>query len=178
MKRVFIVSILLFIIIAPLCAAGSELLSTVPVRFSFGTETTTHIEFGFTRNSVTDMGVSITEISDVELAETSSGSLTYRIPYNFFVYWRILAATDYSLSLRHTGYLDDLNSSNSSNRILFNLKCGSDTIPANADVEIFSHTGSVTPTVQSKPIELTTTSKNINASYYMTTLTVTLTAIE
>ena len=150
----------------------------MPVRFSFGTETTTHVEFGFTRNAVTDMGTIITNVTDIELIETGSNTRKYTIPYELFAYWRLLAATDYTLSLRHTGYLDDADSTDPTDIIPFTLVCGSTTIPANTDTVIFSHSGSVAPTVQSKPVTVTASSTDINASIYVATLILTLTAIE
>ena len=161
---------------APLCAAGSELSSTVPVRFSFGTETSTHIEFGFTRNAVSDMGTVITNTTNIELIE--SGNNKYSLPYELFAYWRLLAATDYALALKHTGYLDDIASTDPSDIIPFTLVCGSVNIPANSETMIFKHIGSVTPTVQSKPITVRAESDSINASVYHTTLTLIFTAIE
>ena len=164
--------------LAPLYAVEGMPSSTVPVRFSFDNQTTVHIEFGFTRNAVSDMGTVITNVNSIELVETSPDSRNYTLPYEFFAYWRLLAATDYTMSIRHTGYLDDTDSTNPSDIIPFTLTCGSATIPANKDYVIFSHTGSVTPTVQSKPIEVKASSNNINASYYLTTLVLTLTAKE
>ena len=177
-KRVVGIVLLLLFVMVLHCSAASEPSSTVPVRFSFGLETTTHAEFGFTRNAVTDMGTVVSNTTDIELTETGNNTSKYTIPYELFAYWRLLAATDYTLSLRHTGYLDDADSTDPTDIIPFTLVCGTTTIPANTDYVIFSHSGSVAPTVQSKPITVTASSSNINASVYITTLILTLTAIE
>ena len=176
--KVFFAFCLVLLFLTPLYAVEGMSSSTMPVRFSFGTDTTTHVEFGFTRNDVTDMGTIITNTTDIELTETGKNTRTYTIPYELFAYWRLLAATDYTLSLRHTGYLDDADSTDPTDIIPFTLVCGSTTIPANTDSVIFSHSGSVAPSVQSKPVTVTASSTDINASIYVTTLILTLTAIE
>ena len=163
---------------APLCFAEGVPSVTVPVKFSFGTETTTHIEVGFTRNAVSDMGTTITNIKDIELVESGNNTRKYVLPYELFAYWRILAATDYTLSLKHTGYLDDADSTDPKDIIPFTLTCGTTTIPANTNTVIFTHSASIAPTVQSKPITVNASSSDINASIYITTLTLTLTSIE
>ena len=167
-----------FTILAPLCASEGTPSVTVPVRFSFDNQTTSHIEFGFTRNAVSDMGTAITNVTNIELVETGKNTRKYTLPYELFTYWRLLAATDYTLTLRHTGYLDDADSNDPTDIIPFTLVCGTTTIPANTDTVIFTHSASVAPTIQSKPITLNATSNNINASIYMTTLTLTLTSNE
>ena len=177
-KRVCLCILILLISLVPLCSAEGELVSSVPVRFSFDNQTTSHIEFGFTRNAVSDMGTVVIETTDIELVETSTNSRKYTLPYELFAYWRLLAATDYTLSLRHTGYLDDADSTDPTDIIPFTLVCGSATIPANTDTVILSHSASVAPTVQSKPITVNSSSTDINASIYITTLTLILTAIE
>ena len=176
--RVYIGLFLVFVIVAPLCAAEGMPSATVPVKFSFDNQTTVHIEFGFTRNAVSDMGTAITNTTNIELVETGKDTRKYTLPYELFAYWRLLAATDYTLSLRHTGYLDDADSIDPTDIIPFTLVCGTTTIPANTDTVIFSHSASVAPTVQSKPITLNTTEKNYISSIFVTTLTLTLTSIE
>ena len=176
-KRVYIGLFLLFIMVAPLCASEGAPSSTVPVRFSFGTETSTHVEFGFTRNAVSDMSTIVTNTTNIELIETGNNTRKYTIPYELFAYWRLLAATDYTLSLRHTGYLDDTASSDPTDIIPFSLVCGTTTIPADTDTVIFTHHGSVTPTIQSKPVTVNAASTSVNASIYLTTLVLTFTAI-
>lgn len=164
--------------LVPVSAETGTPASSVPVRFSFDNLGTVHIEFGFTRNAVTDMGTAITDASLIELAETKENSRVFEIPHDLFAYWRLLAATDYNLSLRHTGYLDDAESIYPQDIIPFTLFCGSDVIPANQDTIIMTHTGSIEPTVQSMPISVQATSDKLNASVYIATLTLTLTTIE
>ena len=163
-ERVYIVLFLIFFMLAPLSAAEGTPSATVPVRFSFDNQTTVHIEFGFTRNAVSNMGTAVTNVSDIELVETGKNTRKYTLPYELFAYWRLLAETDYTLSLRHTGYLDDADSSDPTDIIPFTLVCGTTTIPANADTVIFTHSASVAPTVQSKPITIDASSTDINAS--------------
>ena len=177
-KHLLLLIILFLLFLTPLYAVEGMSSSTVPVRFSFGKETTTHVEFGFTRNAVTDMGTIITDVNSVEIIETANNSRKYTLPDEFFAYLRLLAATDYTMSLRHTGYLDDADSADPTDIIPFTLVCGSTTIPANTDTVIFTHSGSVTPTVQSKPIKVDAVASKINSSFYVTTLTLTLTAVE
>lgn len=176
-SKVLILTVVLYTLILASLYSAETPMSTVPVRFSFDMQTAVSIEFGFTRNTVADMGTNITQINFINLIEEESNSRIFTLPYEVFAYWRLLAASDYTLSLKHTGYLDDSYTTDPTQIIPFTLVCGTETIPADTDTVIFSHTGSITPTVQSKPIVVQASSDRLNASYYVATLTLTLTAI-
>lgn len=175
MKKYIAACIVMFSVLAPLYSVQGTPATSVPVKFSFDTETAVHVEFGFTGNAVSSMTSSVVQVSSLDLVETYTDSRLYTLSKELFAYWRILAASDYSLTITHPGYLDDMASSDPADIIPFTLTCGTEVIPANTATEIFSHSAHIEPSIQYKPITVNTSSASINASTYIATVTLTLT---